>query len=71
MLEEKGEISRCRGLEPPLSGSAECSTLPLPLPPLPQKHSNVIGRLSESDAERSARLLGALQDFGEDELVLK
>ena len=46
-----------------------------PLTPRPaspaQKHSGVIGRLSESDAERSARLLAALQDFGEDELVLK
>ena len=38
---------------------------------VPQKAAGIIGKLAESEAQRTLRLYDALQDFGEQDLVMQ
>ena len=54
-----------------LTASHACLACALAWRPPLQKASGVIGSAAENEAQRSARLYGLLQDFGEMDLVVR
>ena len=64
-------------LHPSTHSPVPTRLLPVPAVPaapavsLPQKAAGIIGKLAESEAQRTLRLYDALQDFGEQDLVMQ
>ena len=64
-------------LHPSTHSPVPTRLLPVPAVPaapavsLPQKAAGIIGKLAESEALRTLRLYDALQDFGEQDLVMQ